>query len=603
MNQRPARRLTGRPRGERQPGQADLEITGHDGVFTVHTTKQAPPHLLQAAAELHQHQLADQVTVLVGAGFARPDLLHDRLAPTLAQARADGARVLRLVMAGAAADRPDQPAPARAFSESESVPFEVLAPRGLVIVAPGGTLFAPDLSDAPGGWWSFSPGLAPRRIGTRLPEPPWQGAVERTAPPTVGGCVVEQIPAGLLVLPGGTPPEGASALRYAMPPDPAGPLLVVGSSRAAAVSPDALAEVIAALPAHIRGVVRLVPGGGTDLLPLGQSVADLLGAPVQVASGLPLLLDDPKRPEAGRATTPRVVLTDAGGDASWRPYVEVVTCVPREGDTSSAPRLGAWRSPIGGLRPGIEPGAMMLDRKWEVVVTRAGLWIGPNGFAVPDAVSARPVEPEMMTVDVGVPESALDASVWDPLDRLFTALQDDVRERTLINLMSEGSEDDLRALRRLAVRHGLSLASREWQGHAAAAFPAEEAVAPRSVPAAVPTGVQGGAATEQAPAPRPTPTPAERPEPAVALVSREQPGPAAGHDTESVRTVPAGSEPPVRTQSSDAFDVTEGSEGAETVFRPVSDEGFAGLLADPVPSLPVAVAVTFTPPAASSAPA
>ncbi len=585
MSGRSARRGSGRRRGDRHGDEAALEVTGADGVLAVHAAGQSPDHLVGVAAELRQGRPTDHVTVLVGAGFEAPETLRARLAPALAEAHAAGARELRLVMSGAAADRPDRPAAARAFSEAG--PFEVLAPRGLVVVAPGGTLFAPDLPDTPGGWWNFSSGLVPRRVGTRLPEPQWQAAVERTAPAVAGGCVVEQIPAGLLVLPTGTPPEGASALRYAVPPDAAGPLLVVGSSRTATVPADALAEVIAALPAQVRGTVRLVPGGGADLLPVGRHVADLLGIPVQVLSGLPLLLDDPERADdRGRAGTPRVVLTDETGEPSWRPYVETVTCVPSDGGAAPAPRLGTWRPPVSGLRPGLEPGAMMLDRKWEVVVTRAGLWIGPNGLAVPEDIAARPVLPELMTVDVGVPGEPLDDSVWEPLDRLFTALQDDVRERTLVQLQGDGSDDDLRAVRRLAVVHGLAVAPRGWQGAAGTSAAAEPAVAPGPV-VRPDFALQAEPAEEPAENVRPENVRPEhvRPEPAVSPAAGQQPGPGTGSGTAQHHEPKQEHEPEPEQKAAPG-----GAAG-----------GALRLVAEPVPR-PPAVTVTFTPPAATPPP-
>lgn len=450
-----ARSGLARPRPARPGSGPHLHVGGEDRVLIVHTGSAPSEHLARAAAELRRGHPADQVTVLVGAGFGVPEALYAALTPELANARKEGARIVRLVMARAA--EPGGGALAQALAEAVSC--DVLAPAGLIVVVPGGTLFAPDLPGAPGGWWHFSPGLTPHRTGMRLPEPPWQSAVERAAPPTTAGCVVEQIPAGLLVLPVGVPSEGADALRYAVPPDPAGPLVLVGSSRTGAVPADALAEVIAALPGAVRAGVRLAPGDGADLLPAGQGVADLLGIPVRVATGLPLLLDAPSAP----AGSPRTVLTDTEGEPSWRPYVEAVTCTPADGGDTT-PSLGAWRPPIGGLRPGLEPGAMMLDRRWEVVVTRAGLWVGPNGSAVPEEIAARPVSRELMALDVGSPGEPFDPAVWEALDRLFTALQDDVRERTFVQLHGDCAADDLRDLRRLAMRHDLAVAPRDWRG-------------------------------------------------------------------------------------------------------------------------------------------
>ncbi|WP_329133361.1 hypothetical protein OG552_15695 [Streptomyces sp. NBC_01476] len=462
------------PRSTRRKSPAALQVSGGGSVYVVHAPGPLPDQLADAAGSLiGAAAVTGQATVLVGAGFDDPDLFCDELAPTLDELTTSGVSLLRLVMSGGALELPDRAAPARRITERWD--FDVLAPAGAAVVVPGGTLFAPDLPGAPGAWWHFSRGLLPRRLGARHPEPSWHTALDRVAADTAEGCVVHHVPAGLLILPSGVPPEGVDAIRFALPVDPAGPVLLVGAAGAPPVPADALADVVAALPAQVRGTVRLLPGDSRDLLLTGQEVADLLGIEVQVANGLPVLLDDgaarPGSPwdHPTRGATPRTMLLDADGNPSWRPYVEAVTCMP----ATPAPRLASWRPPIGGLRPGPEPGTLLLDRNWQVAVTRAGLWIGPRTTRIPDEAASRPVEPDVMAIDLGHPDEVLDeATLLPPLQRLFAALQDDVRERTMIQVHGEASPEALRALRRLAVHHGLAVSPRGWRAMGVGVAPA-----------------------------------------------------------------------------------------------------------------------------------
>ena len=494
MSRRVGRRAAPGSRSTARGGGSGLEASGGDGFYVVHAAGEVPAPLEDAAATLREGPLAaaGRATVLVGAGFDDTDALCERLAPALEECRDAGTTLLRLVMSGGAADLPGRPSPARRICEEWGL--EVVAPGGVAVVVPDGTLFAPMSPDG-GGWWHFSPGLLPRRLGTRYPAPSWQGALDRVVFDAAVGCTVEPVPGGLLVHPAGAPREGVDAVRYALPADPAGPVILVGTAGTAPVPADALADVVAALPAPVRGAVRLVPGDGRDLLATGQEVADLLGIEVQVLNGVPILFDDANYV----AVPPRVVLTDADGTPSWRPYVEVVTCVPM-----AAPRLTLWRAPIGGLRPDKEPGAMELDRKWQVTVTWGGMWVGPHGARIPASLARRPVEPGVMTIDLGLSGRLLDDTLWEPLDRLFTALEDDVREHTTVQVQGDCGPETLRTLRRLTMRHGLALAPRGWTTSAPAGSTVPTASAAPGTPA------PAAAHPTPASAPRmgaPTPTP------------------------------------------------------------------------------------------------
>jgi hypothetical protein len=562
----------------RKPSAAvDLQVSGGDGVYVVHGPGPLPAHLAETARALLAAPAAGQATVVVGAGFADPDALCDHLAPALDACAAARVGVLRLVMTGGAAELPHRAAPARRITERWD--FEVVAPAGVVVVVPGGTLFTPDLPETPGAWWQFSRGLLPRRLGSRHPEPGWQTALDRVVPDTAEGCVVHHIPAGLLVLPVGVPAKGVDAIRYALPVDPAHPVVLVGSSGAAEVSADSLADIVAALPAQVRGSVRLLPGNGRDLLPTAQQAADLLGIELQVANGLPVLLDD-DNPAGGspwehplRNATARTMLLDAEGNPSWRPYVESVTCVP----AAPTPRLTSWRPPIGGLRPGREPGTLRLDRNWQVAVTRAGLWVGPCSMRLPEVAANRPVEPDVMAIDLGHPDRSLDdATLWPPLQRLFGALQDDVRERTMIQLHGEASPATHRAVRSLAVQHGLAVAARGWRP---------------ILPGAVPPGGTGGRTAPSPTAPSASGgTPSRRvPDPRVGEAEWEEPQLPEGFERgvagESGPST-SGGEPGDTSPSGGAPAVPPASAGAPGI--PLTSEGDAAV----EPAVPTPLATT-----------
>ncbi|MFD8820431.1 hypothetical protein ACFV23_55395, partial [Streptomyces sp. NPDC059627] len=259
-----------------------LRLTGAKGVYAVHAAGPVPGQLADAARTLTAVTGAGAfpgtATVLVGAGFDDTDALSDLLEPALQECRAAGTTLLRMVMSGGAVDVPGRPSPARRLADQWGL--DVLAPAGVAMVVPGGTLFAPGLPDTAGGWWQFSPARQPRALGPRHPAPGWQSALDRVAPNTAPGCVIEHIPAGLLIQPAEAPAEDTDAIRYALPVDPDGPVLLVDTTGtapgAAAALADALADTLAVLPAPVRSTVRLVSCDGGDLLAVGQEVADLL---------------------------------------------------------------------------------------------------------------------------------------------------------------------------------------------------------------------------------------------------------------------------------------------------------------------------------------
>ncbi|MER7972010.1 hypothetical protein ABTX35_23945, partial [Streptomyces sp. NPDC096080] len=289
-----------------------------------------------AISETAVHELADLlgaepeittvVTGAVGPGSAPAGEFWQRLSEVFDTLSEAGTRTVRLVMSGAGHERPERPSVARRVADAWKL--EVIAPDGEVQIVPGGSLFV--RPDPPGtrGWWSFAPGVRPVALGSRQPSPAWQEGVEQVPQRTDSGCVIHQIPAGLLARsPYATEPERGD-LCYSVPVDPRGPTVLVGVPEGGDLSASDVGEVLSALPTALHSRVRLAPGSPRDILRTGQLAAELLGNDVVVYTGMPLLT--PSAPME-RASA-RAVLVGADGAPRWRPFVDAVVCAPgREG--------------------------------------------------------------------------------------------------------------------------------------------------------------------------------------------------------------------------------------------------------------------------------
>jgi hypothetical protein len=398
----------------------------------------------------------DTVTIVAAAGADASAALWSRLSESLDSLREAGTRSVRLVLSGAGLDRPDRPAPARRIADAWGLTVE--APDGPVLVVPGGSVFVPP---GDGGWWRFAPGERPAALGPRTPAPHWQAALRGAPARTSDGCVVEQIPAGLLIRPAEAAAARPGDLFHAVPVDPKRPAVIVGVPWGEDVLASEVAEVLAALPAAVRSGVRLAPGGRRDLLPLGRAVAAELKAEVEVATGVPLFAADSPLGTYGV----RSVLVGPDGAPRWLPFVDAVLCPPPaparpapgpDGPAAPgpapAPRLLRWTSPLPDPR-GPEDGVLHLSDTWRATITRAGLWVDRRD-GPPPPWSARPVSSEGPTVELGVSGDRLDDSLWPVLSRLLGRLPADLRTRTTLHVHATPPDGGL-ALRTLAADHAL----------------------------------------------------------------------------------------------------------------------------------------------------
>ncbi|MEV0405348.1 hypothetical protein [Actinoallomurus sp. NPDC050550] len=448
---------SGKTRGTRRAkGRSAVVVDHYDNLILLRSSPSTPPHP-DGVAELARFLRGDEdgrsvFTIVVGAEGADAGLWR-RFAAVLDSLRDRGITVIRLALSGAGADHPGRPALAQRIADAWGI--EVIAPEASVLIVPGGSLFALGAEGADGGWRSFRPGAEPTPLGLRSPAPRWQPTFTRLPGRTAGGYVVEQVPAGISVRSAKAARTSRGDLSYAVPVDKAHPTVIVDVLQPSGEPPvpaEDIAALLAALPDATRSEVRLAPCGPADLLPVGQDAAEILGAEVEVLTGLPLLTGADSEPEV------RPVLIGADSEPTWAPFVEAVACRPYAADGSApAPRLVRWRSPLSGIRRR-DSAAVPLSDRWQVCVTRAGLAVVPCGDEPP--VAGRPVSAEQLAVEVNLRGAAADETLFTNLSQLLSEIGTDAREFVTLHRVlppGDNGEDDFRMLR-LAIEHGVSLA-------------------------------------------------------------------------------------------------------------------------------------------------
>ncbi|MER5872390.1 hypothetical protein [Streptomyces sp. NPDC002044] len=477
-------------------------------------------------------------TVVAGADEESAAALWPRLSDLLDGVAEEGATAVRLVMSGSGtgsgtttgtatgvgsgSDGRSAESPAVAQRIADAWELEVIAPDGTVLCVPGGGLFVHGPPGGDHGWWSFRPGAAPVPLGLRHPAPAWRPGPGRLPSRTRGGCVVEEIPAGVLIRSGDGPALLPGDLCYAVPVDSQGPLLVLGVPDGEDVGAEDVSDVVAALPPAARAALRVAPGGRRDALETGQSAADLVGAGVVVYSGLPLFAET--GPAPGEVVRSMVIGRD--GAPRWQPFVDSVLCAPG----ASEPSLLRWSPPLPGAGAA-DRGVVHLSDRWQVAVSRAGLMVGGRDDAA-QPLTSRPVDAEGPAIEVGRPGEELDTSLWPALSELLDWLEPDLRVRARLHVHGKAL-DGGRELRRLAARHGVRSVrfasfGRQAEGAPRPGEPQVTRVAPpgtRSAPLPVtaPVPAAPGSTLGESPAAAPAPQaeapaaaiPAPAPAPAV----------------------------------------------------------------------------------------
>jgi hypothetical protein len=220
-----------------------------------------------------------------------------------------------------------------------------------------------------------------------------------------------------------------------------------------------LAVVMAALPEPVRAALRLLSLDGQPLTRLGEELADLLDSDVHVAVGSPVSTDGgaPHGASAGDATM-ELRMVDSRGRPLWRPFARTVVCSPATTGSVRSPRVTESRllvAPHGTTASDV----LSLDKGCKVVVTPAGLWLGPRDAEPPVLAMVRPPAPESVAVDLGLPRRPLADCLWDGLETLLGRLEPDVLARVVVHAYGDLDARDRERLVESSARHRFSMAS------------------------------------------------------------------------------------------------------------------------------------------------
>ncbi|MFE4588284.1 hypothetical protein [Streptomyces laurentii] len=380
--------------------------------------------------------------------------LGEELGGLLGRLSADPAcSAARLVMSGAAAATAERLPLAQRLADAWKL--EIEAPDAPIVLVPGGGLYVAEPTTRAGGWWRFAPGGEPEALGARMPAPRWQRALARVPLGALGGCVVQQIPAGLSLRPAGATAPRTGELVYALAVHPERLTLLVGSRGASEeIIAEDLATLLAGLPAELRRSVRLAPGDGRDLLPVAETVADLLGTEIEVCTGLPFPLPD-GAPGAAHAESVR--LNSPEGEPTWPALLASVVCAPAGPDGHRpAARPARWNLPDPVDGPAPEPATLCLPDGAYAVAVRAGLWVGDSPVPPPE-VRDRPAEARAARIEIA--DTADDTSrdrLLTSLAALLPRLDEQVREHAEIAAPKGAGPETVGALRRFSMRHGVA---------------------------------------------------------------------------------------------------------------------------------------------------
>lgn len=246
----------------------------------------------------------------------------------------------------------------------------VIAPRGRVIRASGGTLFVH--SDPGSGWVRHQRGKEPVWEAKRFPRPQWDAAVvdHRTTSAT---AVIEPLPGGAWLHDergGERVRENWKRLVTRLPCRPDRMAVVLGCPGTPALALDEIARFWRGLSEEHRESVRFVQYGPVERLtggePCGQFLADLLDQPVTCYAGLPV--------ETGDDET--MLTVDEDGALGWPMFATELRFHPRgeTGDPAVAPKILQYRVPPE-LTEEVAPLTYWYATDAVVEVIPAGLWV------------------------------------------------------------------------------------------------------------------------------------------------------------------------------------------------------------------------------------
>nr|WP_221382700.1 discoidin domain-containing protein [Actinoplanes polyasparticus] len=334
----------------------------------------------------------------------------------------------RIVVADAG--RPERGFAARLARELSG---PVVAPRGDVVLVPGGTLFAPY------GWFEYTAAGEHRPAGRRAPRPRWEADVDRASSDGPGRVIVRPVPAGLWIFTADpdAPMPDLSDLAYSVPMDDARPVLLIGRPGHPEPADEDVLALVDQLPPALRSRLVLAPYGPAVGTPgLAASLARRLSVPVDVSTGLPMLTFDGRLVSLAGS-----VPADKGNAGWWRPLTSHVSFPPH----GPAQPTGS----VGGLA-GCELVAgriFVLTSDWVAEVISSGLWLrSAHRETGAETVRAYPWRPSQLRIFVGVPGEPVDPAVLSLVGALVDRLPATTRRSVEIEpTVTIGAGPDLAA--------------------------------------------------------------------------------------------------------------------------------------------------------------
>ncbi|MFD5825649.1 hypothetical protein [Lentzea sp. NPDC060358] len=323
----------------------------------------------------------------------------------------NGRGPIRLAVSHAGSMRPTAPAQWL----SEQLQAEVVAPDGVLTTVPGAAFVVG--AQGYGSWVKFQPNASPMPFGRRFPVPQWEAMDPNSPWPTGEIGISEPVPAGLWLRaqqPPFDPAAQDSRPIVALPCRENVLTVVVGGPGQSEIPTDEVCRLLTALPQAARSRVRLVPYGVDASL--GRLVADQLGEPIAMFTGLP----------SGNLRTggPAVIAVDPRGQQTWRPFVTEVTFLPNE----TFPTVSGYRAPVPGLAE-VSPGVFSLGDGVVLEVVPSGLWVREHDEPYNAAeVRSQPVDPEWARLTVGTPGRTTPGAVAVHGAALVERLEPEVRK-------------------------------------------------------------------------------------------------------------------------------------------------------------------------------
>ncbi|MEO6083454.1 MAG: hypothetical protein ABIQ18_10145 [Umezawaea sp.] len=322
---------------------------------------------------------------------------------------------IRLAVSFAGSMRPTAPAQWLA----SQLNAEVIAPDGALTTVPGAAFVTG--STGYGSWLRFLPGASPTPFGRRFPVPAWEAMDPNSAWPTGDVGIAEPIPAGLWLRAQSVPfdPNSQDARAIVALPCRENVLtIVIGGPGQPSIPTEEICKLLNALPSAARSRVRLVQYDIDAGAEQAQQVAEQLGEPINVYTGLPVS----NLREGGGAV---VVAVDRRGKPTWHPFVTEMRCIPRA--QAEENEVSGYRNPVPGLGE-LTPGVFGLGDGVVLEVVASGLWVREAAAAGGADVRALPVDPEWARLTVGTPGRSTPGAVAVAGAALVERLEPEVRK-------------------------------------------------------------------------------------------------------------------------------------------------------------------------------